>query len=388
MRVLLATDLYHPTVNGVVTSTMSLKKSLENLGHEVRVLTLANDGYIDTAQNVYAVSALNINKIYPGARLKIFKNRSILRKIILWKPDLIHTQSEFSTFRMAKYIAEHLNIPIVHTYHTIYEDYTHYFSPSKKTGRKIVATLSKKLLENVESVIVPTGKVEKMLKGYGVSQPIDVIPTGIQLEKFRHVFEKKELMELRAQYDIPKDAFLLLSLGRLGKEKNIKELLFYLSITKLDVYFLIVGDGPNQYELKEYTKELNLEDRIVFAGMVTPEDVPRYYQMADVFVSASSSETQGLTYLEALASGIPALCRADEAIENVIIDHQTGYQYHSFKEFESCLYYLKHNQTTYQQMALNAGAFAFEHFSSKAFGVQVDSAYYRAVDLYNMNHIM
>lgn len=380
MRILLATDLYSPAVNGVVTSTISLKQSLEDLGHDVRVLTLADEGYIDVVHNIYAVSAFNINKIYPGARVKFFKDRSILGNIILWEPDLIHTQSEFSTFRMAKYIAQYLNIPIVHTYHTIYEDYTHYFSPSKKTGRKIVSALSKKLLDDVEAVITPTGKVEKMLKGYGVSQPISVIPTGIQLNKFHHSFPVAERAALRNRYNIPKDAFLLLSLGRLGKEKNIEELLYFLSLIKFDIYFLIVGDGPNRDHLMEYTKELGLEKQVVFVGMIDPDEVPIYYQMANLFVSASSSETQGLTYLEALASGIPALCRADEAIENVVINGQTGYQYHSFKGFESCLYYLMHDQTAYHQMALSAQDFAFEHFSAKAFGERVDKVYQTALE--------
>ena len=382
MKILLATDLYIPAVNGVVTSTISLKRSLENLGHEVRVLTLAENGYIDVAHNIYAVSSLNMNKVYPGARVKFFRDRSILKDIIFWKPDLIHTQSEFSTFRMAKYIAEYLNIPIVHTYHTIYEDYTHYFSPSKKTGKKIVSMLTKKLLDDAEAVIAPTEKVQRMLINYGVSQPISVIPTGIQLEKFQNTFEEEEVLKLRDYYGIPRNAFLLLSLGRLGKEKNIEELLYFLSLLKLDVYFLIVGDGPNKHHLTEYTKELGLEDCVIFTGMINPDDVSIYYQVSDLFISASSSETQGLTYIEALASGVPALCRADEAIENVIVDGQTGFQYHSFKEFESCLYFLMNDHCAYQQMAITAQNFAFEYFSFTVFGTQVEAIYHKAVKTY------
>src|SRR5699024_12570915 len=95
MKILLATDLYKPAVNGVVTSTVSLKRSLENLGHEVRVLTLSEIDYIDMDQDVYAISSMNVNKIYPGARVRFFRDRSIIKEIIHWKPDIIHTQSEF-----------------------------------------------------------------------------------------------------------------------------------------------------------------------------------------------------------------------------------------------------------------------------------------------------
>lgn len=388
MRILLTTDLYVPAVNGVVTSTVSLKKSLENLGHDVRVLTLAEYGFIDTEENIYAVSSLNVNKVYPGARVKLFSDRSVVRQIVEWQPDVVHTQSEFSTFRMAKQIAQYLDIPLVHTYHTLYEDYTHYFSPSKKTGRKIVSLLTKRILNEVEAVIAPTNKVDNILEEYGVTQPVTVIPTGIQLDKFRETISEEERAALRARYDIPEDAFLLVSLGRLGKEKNIEEILFFLSLLKEDIYFLIVGDGPNRYSLVNYVKMLGLEDRVRFTGMVEPDEVGAYYQIGDLFVCASTSETQGLTYIEALASGLPVLCRADESIENVVLDGETGYQYHHFKEFESCLYVLMHDHDLYAEIAAEAQDFVFCNYSSESFGQQVSAVYKKAIESYYTNQMM
>ena len=240
------------------------------------------------------------------------------------------------------------------------------FLQVRKLDEKLFLRYLKNYLTTLKQSLRQQEKWKKCLKDTGFHQPISVIPTGIQLNKFHHSFPVAERAALRNRYNIPKDAFLLLSLGRLGKEKNIEELLYFLSLIKFDIYFLIVGDGPNRDHLMEYTKELGLEKQVVFVGMIDPDEVPIYYQMANLFVSASSSETQGLTYLEALASGIPALCRADEAIENVVINGQTGYQYHSFKGFESCLYYLMHDQTAYNQMALSAQDFAFEHFSAKS----------------------
>lgn len=389
MKILLATDLYVPAVNGVVTSTVSLKSSLENLGHEVRVLTLAKEGYIDSERNIYAVSSLNFSRVYPGARVTFFDDRDIFRKIVQWQPDVIHTQSEFSTFRMANHLAEYLTIPIVHTYHTIYEDYTHYFSPSRRTGRKIVSLLTKKRLSEVEEVIVPTKKVATILNRYGVSEPVSIIPTGIELDKFQVELSSEKREALRKEYGIPKDAFLLVSLGRLGKEKNIEEILYFLSMVKQAAYFLIVGDGPNKYSLTQYVKELGLENRVHFTGMVAPDEVPIYYQLGDLFVCASTSETQGLTYIEALASGLPALCRADDSIKEVIVDGITGYQYRSFKEFESCFYSLMSNKKTYNKMAFDAKEFVFTHYSSESFGLQVQEVYERAINSYDKkNNLM
>lgn len=197
MKISLATDLYTPAINGVVTSTVSLKKSLKKLGHEVRVLTLGEIDYVTPDHHVYAGSSLNLNKIYPGARVCIFNERPILRESISWGPDLIHTQSEFSTYRKAKNITHFLNIPIVHTYHTIYEDYTHYFSPSKKTGRKIVSLVTKKISTSAEEVIVPAEIVARLLNSYDVDAPITTIPTGIELDKFQNKPTHDEHMALR-----------------------------------------------------------------------------------------------------------------------------------------------------------------------------------------------
>jgi 1,2-diacylglycerol 3-alpha-glucosyltransferase len=388
MRVLLATDLYLPAINGVVTSTVSLKKSLEELGHEVKVLTLSKEDYIDEEADIYAVSSFNVNKIYPGARVRFFNDRTALKTMIEWHPEIIHTHSEFSTFRMAKFIAQFLNIPIVHTYHTIYEDYTHYFSPNKKTGRKLVSIMTRKVLNNVTEVIAPTEKVYNLLENYGVTQPISTIPTGIQLSRFTHEYSNADCLALRQKYNIPVEAFLLISLGRLGKEKNIEEIINYLARKENDIYFLIVGDGPNRESLADLTKETEISARVIFTGMIKPEHVPLFYQTADLFVSASTSETQGLTYIEALASGIPALCRLDESIENVVINGETGYQYQTFDEFWGYLNVFLNDAGKYQHMATAARKLALENYSSKSFGQSVEKVYKQAIKSYYSNEIM
>ncbi|AQS53254.1 Alpha-monoglucosyldiacylglycerol synthase [Jeotgalibaca dankookensis] len=383
MKVLLVTDLYIPVINGVVTSTLSLKKSLEKLGHDIRVLTLSEDDYIDKKNNIYGVSSFNVNKIYPDARVKLIKDRAVLKKIMEWEPDIIHTQSEFSTFRMAKYIAHHLSIPMVHTYHTVYEDYTHYFSPSKLAGRKVVSLLSRKILREAEYIIVPTEKVKQLLASYEVTQPIRVIPTGIQLERFNKKMQPQERKKLLEKWGIPDDKFLLLSLGRLGKEKNVEELIYFVSRLQEDVHLLIVGDGPNRAELEMYANKLGMSDRVTFTGMIDPLQVASFYQNANLFVSASTSETQGLTYIEALASALPILCRADKAMDDIVIKEKTGFQYHNFEEFEVYLNQMIQNKTLYLNMSAESKTFAHKHYSSEHFGKNVCAIYRKALETYH-----
>ncbi len=130
MKVLITTDWYAPVVNGVVTSVLLLQRELEARGHEVRVVTLSNSLHTYKDGPVYYMGSVSANRIYPGARLRVNRTRSMLHELIAWRPDVIHSQCEFSTFRVAYALSNRLGIPIVHTYHTVYEDYTHYFSPS------------------------------------------------------------------------------------------------------------------------------------------------------------------------------------------------------------------------------------------------------------------
>lgn len=333
MKVLIASDFFAPTINGVVTSILNLQYELERHGHEVRVLTLRQKesyGYDDC---VYVIPSFSAGKFYPGARIMRTMATEEVREIREWHPDIIHTNNEFSTFLLAQMMATRLDIPIVHTYHTVYEDYIHYFSPNEALGRGLVRRFSKNLLERTDAVIVPTEKVREILTRYEVNTPVYTVPTGIDLQRFMIGNDPEARSRLRSQYGIGEDEFILLSLGRLAKEKNIEELIGYLRELPPRVRMVIVGGGPYQEVLKTSAASMGLKDRVIFTGMVRPEEVPAYYQIADAFVSGSTSETQGLTYIEALACGLPSICRRDGAIEGIIINDVNGWQYETQAEY-------------------------------------------------------
>lgn len=333
MKVLIASDFFTPTINGVVTSINNLQQELERHGHEVKILTLRQKESYGYEECVYVLPSFSAGKLYPGARVVRSLGKHEIDEIRAWKPDIIHTQNEFSTFFLSQIIAAKLKIPIVHTFHTVYEDYVHYFSPSVTMGRTMVRKYFGTLLEKVDAVVVPTEKVRDILEGYGVDTPIHTVPTGISLDRFRSVDHSKARRELRELYGIAPDEFIMLSLGRLAKEKNIEEIISYLGRLPEGIRLVIVGGGPYQEILKGYAEDAGLSRKVLFTGMMPPQEVPRFYHMADVFVSASTSETQGLTYVEALASGLPALCRRDGALDEVIRDGHNGWQYDSEEDF-------------------------------------------------------
>lgn len=371
MKILITTDWYSPAVNGVVTSVLNLRRELELRGHEVRVLTLSQDLHSSVQDGVTRIGSVAAGLVYPGVRLRTALAGRWVRELVEWGPDVVHSQCEFSTFFLARRIAEELNVPLIHTYHTVYEDYTHYFSPSVRLGRRAVAALSRWVAARTDCMIAPTGKVRALLQGYGVRTPVFVVPSGIDLRRFQRPPVPGCRASLLAALDIPRENLVLVSVGRLAAEKNLDELLrFRAAMDDQAVTLLLVGDGPYRSQLEREAAELGLRaPQVVFAGMVPPQQVAEWYQLGDLFVSASSSETQGLTYVEALAAGVPALCRADPCLDGVIRDGENGWQFRDFSDFMKKLdafrAHPEQRQTLSEQAALSAKDYSAEEFARR-----------------------
>ncbi|MGI5953828.1 glycosyltransferase family 4 protein [Dysosmobacter sp.] len=376
MKVLLTTDWYAPAVNGVVTSVKNLRRELERRGHEVRILTLSQTTRSREQDGVTALGSVAAGLIYPGARLRTALAGGYVRELVEWGPDVVHSQCEFSTFFLARRIAEELDVPLVHTYHTVYEDYTHYFSPSVRFGRKAVALFSRWIASQTDCLVAPTGKVRFLLESYGVSRPVFVVPSGIDLRRFRREPDPWRMAVLKASLEIPADNLVLVSVGRLAAEKNVEELLrLRAAMGSEAVTLLLVGDGPHRARLEAVAAELGLRaPAVVFAGMVPPEQVGDWYQLGDLFVSASTSETQGLTYAEALAAGVPALCRADPCLSGVIRDGENGWQYQDEADFMRKLSVFRSQPHRREQLSRCARESA-ESFSAETFACRMERLY-------------
>ena len=383
MKILITADCYTPTINGVVTSILNLETELRRLGHDVKILCPSENFHSSESENVYRIGSVGVGRIYSGARAALRISQSHLQKLIDWKPDIIHSQSEFSSFIMAKRIAAEVNCPIVHTYHTVYENYTHYFSPSITLGRKAVIVMTKRILRHTKAVIAPSQKIERLLKDYGIEQPIKVIPTGLRLKKFSDEISVKIINEMKAKLGIPLKSRVLITVGRAAKEKNIDELIRYFK--RLDIentVFVIIGGGPYLDALKDLAYAENISDKMIFTGAVEPENIAAYYRLGDIFLSASQSETQGLTYIEALASGLPAVCRRDDCLNDVITNGKNGGQYTDFKEFSELIRTFLFNDELYKSMSENAVQTA-QKYSAEKFAKDVETVYMEILEKRN-----
>lgn len=336
MKILITTDLFTTETNGVVTSVKNLREELEKKGHEVRILTLSQNRKSYKEKDDVYIKSISLNFIYPDIRMPISYRNKMIRDIIEWRPDVIHSQCEFFSMQFAKRISKITGAPIVHTYHTLYEQYVGYAVPGKRFGKWLVRFLMLKRLKKVNLVVAPTLKVEEVLKKYGLNKPIEVVPSGICLDRYKERLSEIDKAEKRKSWGIREDQVVLINLGRLGTEKNTEELIeFFSKAVEKDekLVFLIVGDGPAREDLEKLSNKLGIDNNVIFTGMVEPLEVQNYYQLGDVFISASTSETQGLTYVEAAASGLPLLCRKDLCLEGIIIQGENGYQYEEESEF-------------------------------------------------------
>lgn len=339
MKILITTDLFTTKTNGVVTSVMNLRDELIAKGHEVRILTLSDKMTSRRDGDVYYIRSIPF-AVYPNVRVPTSFKHRLISELIDWRPDVIHSQCEFFSLQYALRISKHTGAPIVHTYHTLYEQYVAYLLPGHLPGKRLgdtaVRIFSRRRLRRVARVIAPTHKVEDALRGYGINKIIDVVPSGIALSQHGRGLTEEERFEKRRALGIDDDKTVLVNLGRLGAEKNVGELieLFARALEKNSkLIFLIVGDGPARDELQKSSERFGVADKVIFTGMVSPDTVQDYYRLGDIFVSASTSETQGLTYVEAAANGLPLLCRRDRCLDDVIKEGENGYEYSNAEEF-------------------------------------------------------
>lgn len=377
MKILITTDTYRPTINGVVTSIESLKKALDRLGHDVRILTFSDSFNSKQEGNIYYMGSLGAGKFYPDARMnKLFYNR-FYEDIMDWKPDIVHSQTEFTMFIQAKKIAKDLDIPLLHTYHTVYEDYTHYFSLNKKIGKELAKQFTKQIIKTTDGVVVPTNKIYNLLTDYNIHEDIYVAPTGINVNKLSECDD----FDIRSGYKIPEDKHIVLFLGRIGKEKNITEILQYLeNINRDDIVFIIAGAGPFLSELKDICSNSKIRDRLIFTGMIDSSKVANFYSKADVFVSASTSETQGLTFIESMACSTPIICRHDDCLDGVLIEGKTGFGYDTEEEFIDYLNQILDNEKLRDKMGKNCKQLVDENYTEDSFANKIEKIYKKVIE--------
>lgn len=385
MNIGIFTDTYYPQINGVATSVLMLKENLEALGHKVYVFTTTDPLADINEKNVFRVVSLPFRS---ARRVGALYNPRLARIIRRLKLDIIHTNTEFPLGIFGRTMARELKIPLVHTYHTIYEDYTHYivkFGALDSIAKSAARRLSKRFCNSADEVIVPTEKVRDLLLSYEVSKEITVIPTGINLDKFyKDKYDFDKILKIKSELGIKPTDKVMLYIGRISEEKNIQEILKALKgylKDKSDVRFILVGDGPEKAYLEELSKDLGIDNKTIFAGERPWDEIGMYYQLGDLFISASQSETQGLTYIEALASGLPVVAKYDRCLDDVVENNENGYTYTDIDQLPYYLDSILYNEENKRRLSKGA-MMSVEKFSVGIFAKSVESHYKKMINRY------
>lgn len=303
LRIAVFSDSCLPVLNGVSISIDLLVRELRDRGHSVHIFTAAHFKYRDPDPNTYRFPAVQTpwTRGYPLAFPPFFP---MLRKFRQHEFDVIHSHTPFTIGFVGLRWAQSHDIPIVSTYHTLYDRYAHYIPAPHRYVRYKIAKHTHFYYNRVDQVITPSDASLKWLRRHGVTTPIHVVPTGSPNGSLL------DRAEIRRSLGIAPEHRVLLYVGRLAKEKNLETLLqMAAQVFREDasVRLWLVGDGPYRSELAELARSLGIGDRVRFVGFVPRAEVDKYYASADLFVFSSITETQGLVVQEAMTYGLPAV---------------------------------------------------------------------------------
>ncbi len=396
MRIGLFTDQYYPSISGVVTSVKMLYEGLTNMGHECFIFTSFDEKMVTDPEELNSKNVINIyGRPYPFKDLRdyryTFTHKRFLKIVAKYNLDIIHVHTEYNISKLANLAHKKLHIPVVHTLHTLWSDYFKYVSPfCDKHFHKFMEKLLRKwftgpVAKNSIIEIVPTKKVYEQKEKYGLGKDVRIVPTGIELQRFyASNFTPQEISDLKKQLGILENQFVFLYIGRTSKEKNIETLLNAYAKAckgKDNSVFLLVGGGPELEELKEDVAKLEIEKQVIFTGIIPWEHIPLYYQLGDIFLNASQSETQGLTYIEALGSSLPVLVQRDECIADVVEDYYNGIYFDGVEELAIKMDEILRAPETLKKIKANTLK-SVENYSKEKYSQNILSIYEEAIEKY------
>jgi glycosyltransferase involved in cell wall biosynthesis len=322
VRIALFTNNYLPFCGGVTISVETLRAGLEARGHEAWVFAprLSNDG--DGHSNVVRYPSVPA-ATYPDFALAVPWSRTVSRQVHALDFDVFHAHHPFLLGPAARRLARRAGRPLVFTYHTRYEKYAHYVPLTPRLVEAAALRLSGRFAAAADAVIAPSVLIRDELRGRGVEPPVAVVPTGVDLARFR----PGSSAVARRPLGLAPDDAVILYVGRLDREKSVERLLLAferVASTVAAARLVLVGRGTQSERLRALAGALGVGRRVTFAGLCPHQTLPAYYQAADLFFFASETETQGLVLAEAAACGLPAVAVNAPGCAEVVRDGETG----------------------------------------------------------------
>jgi glycosyltransferase involved in cell wall biosynthesis len=322
MNILMMTNTYTPHVGGVARSVESFTNEYRKRGH--RVLVVAPE-FEDMPKKETDVIRLRAIQHFNGSDFSVALPipGSLSAAIEKFKPDIVHSHHPFLIGATAVRVAYTHQLPLVFTHHTMYEQYTHYVPGDSPALKRFVIRLSTSYANLCDQVFAPSESVSAVLHKRGVTAPIDVVPTGVDVEQY----SSGNGVEFRRRLKIPEQALVIGHLGRLAPEKNLEFLAGAVAEfmkAQTQAHFVVVGVGPSQQEMQRIFGQQGVSDRLHFIGILQYLELADALHAMDVFVFASMSETQGMVLTEAMSAGLPVIAVDAPGVREVVIDNKNG----------------------------------------------------------------
>ena len=327
MRVGLFTNNYLPRLSGVSVAVNFIDTALKKRGHETAIIApdYGHDDEVDGA-DVYRITSLSIPSINFALPLASFDRNEIRAGIEQWRPDIIHSHHPFLLGEAAMRVADEFNIPLVYTFHTLYEFFTHYVMLDFDAARAAVRNYVLEYVNQCDLVIAPTEPIREYLLSIGATVRVETVPTGIDFSRFKRV-TPEAVDTLAEKYGIRRFDATLLSVGRITEEKNVQrclDTLVELVARGHNVGLLMLGDGPDVQQLKQEAKRRGVGDRLIMGGFLDQDALAVAYHLGDVFLFPSPSDTQGIVLYEAQAAGMPIVATKTMASQAAVHPGENG----------------------------------------------------------------
>ncbi len=322
MKIVMMTNTYKPIVGGLERSVTTFAGEYRQRGHDVLIVAPEHKGAPEKEEGVFRIPAIqNFNGTDFSVELPI--HFDLLKVLDKFRPDIVHSHHPFLIGDTALRVAERYEIPLVFTHHTLYEEYAHYVPVSAELLKEFVVRLATEYANLCDHVFAPSESIADLIRRRGVETKIDVIPTGIYVDRF----SLGEGWRFRDRMGIARNVPVAGIVGRLAREKNIDFLLWAMVRflkKKQDAQFLVVGSGPLQERIRQVFEDAELSSRLHSAGSLSGQDLIDAYHALDVFAFASHSETQGLVLAEAMAAGVPVVGVDAPGVREVVEDRVNG----------------------------------------------------------------
>ncbi|HET6597869.1 MAG TPA: glycosyltransferase [Anaerolineales bacterium] len=353
MRIGMMVDTYKPYVSGVTNHVELHKLALERAGHEVYIFTFGDEDYQDDEPRVMRSPgvALADTGFYLSLRYKS-KHKKLLQTM-----DVVHVHHPFLSGRLALNYCRSEHIPIVFTNHSRYDLLAQAYFPlmPDEVSHSLLQAYMPDFCEAVDLVISPSESMARNLRELDVKSHIEVIPNGVDLQKFHQAMPFP-----RSRFGFHEQDILLIYAGRIAPEKNLSFLLqAFAGIAQMlsNVYLLMVGGGKKNFEeeVQNLIVQLGIGNRVHSTGMIDYDDIPSYLAMCDIFVTSSVAETFGMSTVEAMGVGLPIMGIHGIGTSDLVEDGKTGFlSSEDLAAFTAKLTYLCLNPSLRKEMGLAA----------------------------------